>query len=304
MSNISSKTTEKLWHIFEADTANVEFNNGIGQHPFGLPGVNCPKCGPNSGFRRLPFECPPEIRDEVMAVYKRNACLPVDEFQRHTDRWQAILRDRGFNKSLNPGDDFQPFIWETLTPPHLDYYWLLHTFIVSQRIADIIKDNQVAGVTLHPVVLARVGLLRSIESEEIPWEYWSKCNEPEDMYDVVPHADDPSVFGQFYTLVIAHDTRESTLIDELGDRIKKCPICGYIKMSQQIEIEINKQRSYFRKRNILPKRYTFPVDIFRSHIYYSGFIVRERVYELLKDVGFRNCRTRQISVVSDEEVFG
>src|SRR5882762_2113338 len=104
----------KFWRIdapeYEDGYNRHLFINGVGSHPFALPGYSCELCGGKAGQRILPIECPIKFRKERML--RDRWPIPFEKYQSLSSRLQAELRKEGFSENLRPGDSFQPAILE------------------------------------------------------------------------------------------------------------------------------------------------------------------------------------------------
>lgn len=296
---------DRLWQIRKRfrDTNRgwyeYEFVNGFIHEAMRLPIAHCPKCDSGmSSDRTLPFVCPPEIREEAEALEEEAKALregflsvELEKFRRYAKRWEAMLRRHGHDVILLPGDEFLPRLWRVYSIPRYDFFWPLpgDAPLVSERIARLLQDNQVSGISLRPVVLEKVGVAEPTDEVPVP-----KTGNMMDYFDEFPSLDDPSKCGNFFELLISRWTRPSP---EDGVTIQACSVCGIEDWDESIAYK--KQIALYRKKKILPRRYALDADVFRSHIFQLGFVVSPKGYALLSEEHLRNCRVDRLTVCDD-----
>lgn len=290
---------DTLWQIRDPDPGWYEhmFVDGEVRNAVELPLVECPECSSvHISDRILPFVCPPEIREEAEALDEARSqgegsvTVPLEKFRRYAARWEAALRRYGHEVKLLPGDAFSPRLWRVPSIPRYDIFWpsIGHTAVVSERIARLLQENQVSGISLRPVVLEKVGAVEP--TDQVP-----EILDMSDYFKQAETLDNPSQCGNFFELLISHSTLPSP--DDGVTIIPGCSACGRIE-SWEESIAYKKQIAFYRKKKILPRRYALDADVFRSHIF-QGFVVSPKVYALVSEGDLRNCRIDRLAVCDD-----
>lgn len=132
-----------------------EYINGYGEHPYGLPGIDCKGCGEIwSNVRILPISCPEEYRKNKHIT---NVSPTPDLVHRNLQSGIAIAIGQKEFKFL-PGDEFQPIYLDIKTKPKADFLWsTLGSVLVSERIKNEFEHLQLTGIQFAPVTMRKVG---------------------------------------------------------------------------------------------------------------------------------------------------
>jgi len=135
-----------------------EFINGYAEHPYGLPGIECNKCGQIwSNVRVLPYSCPEQFKSKKEVLI--GSPIPSSDHRLLQQDILHALNKGGLGvKELGPGDDFQPVFLDIKTKPKADFLWsALGSVLVSERIKVVFENQKVSGITFVPVIMRKVG---------------------------------------------------------------------------------------------------------------------------------------------------
>ena len=289
-----------LWHIYPPDLGKHEpiWIHGIAHYRCQVPGADCPNCGPGASGRVHLFHCPLLIAQEIEEVYSQCGCLPWNEFLRYKGRWQAALKETGIDAEIKPGDTFLPLEWKVPTRAKLSLFWPGLAIVVGRELCLRLQTNAISGIVVDPVAVRSVGILDA--TFPIPQWLNTQCAEPEELVEFAPKTEVAIGDTSYFSLHTIANSYHKWL-EEVSNRIEICALCDRRKVPRSVEIEMSINRSQYRKRCILPFKYTFPVDVFQSHIYDSGIIVNDRTFNMLNENDLRNCEYRQIAVVSSTD---
>jgi hypothetical protein len=148
----------KFWRInhpqYKSDRQE-EYINGYGEHPYGLPGINCKGCGQVwSNIRVLPVSCPDEFRKNPYITYG-SPIADLTHRNLQSDLANAIGRK---DFKFLPGDDFQPIYLDIKSKPRADFLWsTLGSVLVSERVKNELEQCKITGVQFAPVIMRKVG---------------------------------------------------------------------------------------------------------------------------------------------------
>jgi hypothetical protein len=154
----------KFWQIdspLENDYKAVQ-RNGMLEHPYRLPTVDCEKCGAMVGdfARVLPFECPVAML-EAELLCNDEVRITMKEFRALAKKMSREL-PKGAIKKLVPHAYFQPGFLTVPAMPEDDFLWSslrsgLRAMLVSERVWRVLKKARLAEVEFYPCVLKSVG---------------------------------------------------------------------------------------------------------------------------------------------------
>jgi hypothetical protein len=186
---------------YESDYADT-FINGALDHPFFLPGVECPVCKQTwGGSRILPYQCPESLqrRKEIRNSWP----IPLAEHKKLQAEVLTTLRSQGVEiDSLKPGDALQPCYLDIPSRPHADFLWCsIGSVIVSHRIKDLFEKRAIAEVAFAKVELRKVGKREAKLPPPIP-----ASGEPEDLINEAPLLSDTSTIDHYYELIVLNES--------------------------------------------------------------------------------------------------
>lgn len=114
-----------LWELEkkEMQTESKDFSeNGFGEHPIGMPSIDCSICGPGGGgLGVLPFYCPEEFTSDYR-LYTWGS-RPTKEFNELRSKIEESLLKQGIRVRLRAGDNFQPLVVDFLQKPAYNFLW-------------------------------------------------------------------------------------------------------------------------------------------------------------------------------------
>ncbi len=177
------------------------FINGVLEHPFGLPGIECEVCRQTwGGSRVLPIECPDSLRKKKHFLER----WPISNEQHEAVQAELRLelKIRGITAAeFRPGDDLQPCYFDVPSRPEADFLWPgLYGPVVSERVKVSFEDGGVKGVVFCPVTLRKVGTRRATSSPPIP-----TTGEPEDIINEVSLAKTHTGIDPYFEMLVLPD---------------------------------------------------------------------------------------------------
>jgi hypothetical protein len=197
--------TRKFWRLdspdYDSDYSHSYINGSL-EHSFGLPGVCCDVCGATwAGSRVLARECPLGLRQHKNLLQG----WPISRTD-HANLQQEVMAAFGIQGKpfvdLQPGDEFQPCFLEVPSRPRADFLWpSLGSFLVADRIRDVLLERCQTDVSIWPVSLRKIGKL----SAELPPPMPS-TGEPEDIINEVPLMEDPAGAGNYSEVLILNES--------------------------------------------------------------------------------------------------
>jgi Protein of unknown function (Gmx_para_CXXCG) len=195
----------KFWRVnhpnYNSDYAHT-FMNGALDHPFSLPGVNCPVCKQSwGGSRILPYQCPESLRRRK--EIRNSWPISLAEHKKLQMEVLIALRGEGFKiDSLEPGDSLQPCYLDAPSRPRADFLWSsIGSLVVSHRIKDLFEKHAIAEIEFAKVELRKVGKREARLPPPIP-----VSGEPEDLINETPLLTDTSKIGPYYELIILNES--------------------------------------------------------------------------------------------------
>lgn len=130
--------------------------NGYADHPYGLPGVECSKCGETwSSTKILSYQMP----EKLMNMSELNTPGAVCE-DKQNKLQEIILEELDIFKEerLFPGNEFQPVYLDIPCEPKADFLWsTLGSVLISERILNALNENKISGFANFPVIKRKVG---------------------------------------------------------------------------------------------------------------------------------------------------
>jgi len=211
----------KFWRLdhpdYKSDYAHT-FINGALDHPFSLPGVNCPICRQTwGGSRVLPYQCPKSLqrRKDMKDAWP----IPLDEHKRLQAEAFTALRDDGVEvDSLCPGDRLQPCYLDVPSRPRADFLWSsIGSLVVSHRIKDLFEKHAIVEASFAKVELRKIGKREATLPPPIP-----ASGEPEDLINEAPLYAGTSKVGPYYELIVLNES----VYPPGGEPKSICPGCG------------------------------------------------------------------------------
>ncbi len=168
--------------------------NGMIDHPYGLPGVNCEVCGETwGGTRILPVECPEKFRGRKEITNG----WPIDGPQHRALRAE-VEESLGDGVVLRPGDDFQPAQLYIPSRPSSDFLWCsLGSVVVSDRVRSALAAVAKDDVRFAPVTLRKVGIRDPADEPLIPDD-----GEPEDVFETMEVVSDTAGIGPYWEMIV------------------------------------------------------------------------------------------------------
>lgn len=176
--------------------------NGSLEHPFALPGVCCDVCGATwGGSRILAQECPPKF-PQHKNLRDRWPISRTDHAKLQRELMTALGTKGVPFVDLRPGDDFQPCFLDVPSRPRADFLWSgLGSFVVTDRVRDLLLRMAVNDIPVCPVTLRKIGKRKAKLPPPMP-----STGEPEDIINEVPLLDDPSTVGSYSEVVVLHES--------------------------------------------------------------------------------------------------
>jgi hypothetical protein len=170
--------------------------------------------------------------------------------------------------------------------PRYDVFWPVAHIVVSERLRDLLQRNEITGAVFEPLVLGPIGL-----AEPTAKLVLRKNREFDDRYyERIPCVPDPKSCGDFFHMTFSHATQSS----EPGV-VEKCPICG--ASNWHIASMPQPERELLIGEQSLPRKYIPDADIFWSHVFTGGFIIRDCVRKLIPDEYLQNCGVKRIRIL-------
>ncbi|KAF0244113.1 MAG: hypothetical protein FD180_2822 [Planctomycetota bacterium] len=217
-----------FWNLSKPDYKSDyqhSFVNGALEHPFGVPGIECSRCGATwGGSRVLPIDCPSALRRR--RHLRERWPLPDAEHRRLREEIQSAVRKRGQEcPSLRPGDDLQPGILDIPSLPRFDFLWCrLGTVVVSERVRGVIQSVCRTGVSFAPVKLRKVGKREATIPAPIP-----ESGEPEDIIKEAQPVRRKSHIGPYYEMIVERESKSPPG----GHPVSTCSECGRDKIDDK-----------------------------------------------------------------------
>lgn len=191
----------RFWELLHPEyESDYQFThiNGILDHPFGMPGVQCDICGETwGGGHILPIECPNSLRSHKQI--KEGWPIPIEQFivLRQKIEEQLVKIDIS-SPVLEPGDSFQPAYLDIPSRPMADFLWASgKSLVVSKRVKDLFESLRVSRVACCPIVLRKIGKRQATLPAPIP-----TTGEPEDIIADVPLLEQAKSVGPYFELVV------------------------------------------------------------------------------------------------------
>lgn len=202
---------------YSSDYAST-FINGDLDHPFGLPGVRCERCGETwGGGTILPYELPVALR----SVKSLNDRWPISGSEHAKLRATVLKSLQAAGAPINElhvNATFQPGYLDVPSRPEADFLWAgLASAVVAQRIRDTIVDAGLKGCVLVPVVPRKIGKRRAKLPPPIP-----STGEPEDLITEIKQVLDPSKVPPYYELVVTAQSKHPPGAEPSAT----CDLCG------------------------------------------------------------------------------
>lgn len=217
----------RFWRLnhpeYDSDYRHI-FINGSLEHPFGLPGVVCDRCGQTwGGSRVLSYDCPELLRTEEKLTNR----WPIQRAD-HEALQRDLMRKLSISgepfHALRPGDELQPCLFSAPSTPRADFLWpSLASFLVSDRIARVFRTACGEDVRLCPVTLRKIGKRNAKLPPPIP-----SSGEPEDMIDEVSTFQDTTEIGPYFELLVQTQSGTPPL-----ERISVCEGCKREEIDRQ-----------------------------------------------------------------------
>jgi len=277
---------QRFWRLdkpeCEDDYSNV-FINGLAEYTYGIPGIDCPRCGPWGGLRTLPVECPAKFRTDRRLANRWP--LPVEEHARLCSELETALREETADLVLEPGDSFQPLVFDIPCKPTLDFYWCrFFEPVVARRVRDLFVKHSVTGISFHEVRLRRAGTLPAKSDPPI-----AETGEPEDIFDAIAIEPHPEKLGPFFETLV-----DGPLVDADRASLPTCEICGLEKHpeyeGEEWLIKMDEDRP-----NVMSLSAVRSTDVFRARS--VGLVISERVHELVTANSLTNCLLTELELV-------
>lgn len=121
------------------DYAHIR-SSGLVEHPCGLPGIDCSKCGEvwMEPPQLVPYRLPSRLEREVADI---GGPLPPEDHLDLQRRIRRQIRTRGQSSvNLAPGCTFAPTIWKRRDPPTLDWYTTGTSKLVSAKVRALLRS--------------------------------------------------------------------------------------------------------------------------------------------------------------------
>lgn len=195
----------KFWIIshpnYDSDY-RFTYINGSLERPFGLPGVKCDICGSTwGGGRVLAHECPPKFQQDK----NLREGWPISRTE-HAKLQRELMAAIGIDGEpfidLRPGDDFQPGYLDVPSRPTADFLWPgLRSFVVSDRVRDLLLREAGNDVAVRPVIMRKIGKRDANLPPPMP-----STGEPEDMINEAALLDQASAAGSYSEFLVLHES--------------------------------------------------------------------------------------------------
>lgn len=245
--------------------------DGLGNHPYGIPGVACDACGETwSSWRILPWGCPPAFQTghRIRRTARSPGVLPIAEHLRLRHELRTALAATGQDPGeLRPSDKFQPLIAEFPSRPNASFHWcVLGSVVTSAAVRRCFEEEGVTGVTFCPVDIRFVGKADPSAKPPRP-----RTGEPEDVLMEVKPESDPAAFGPLYEMVVTEEAGRSPDLRV----ISHCATCGR---------EAFDGPPYRKETTVTPEMLP-RTDVF---LYGLHIVVSQRVADLIRHHRFTN----------------
>lgn len=280
----------QLWWIAQPERQYYDhlYIDGTVSHQYRLPGLKCSICTCwGGGSRILPFESPSIYRPEI-ARLSELGWLPIERFDEYRTRWEHELQKEGHEIKLKPGDSFQPGEWRVPSSPRFNLFWPNLTMVASDRLAKAFEQEGISGISFHPMVLTKVGKRQPVLP--IPD---SVVEDPHNLFGNLPYYENPAECGTFHEIILNNHTRDVLFAEEqrAGRVCERCGDMKNVMSEKQLEEE-----NALRESKVIPRKYTYEVDVFGSHIFH-GLILNDRAYQLLGRLGAENYEATPIAII-------
>ena len=214
--------SRRVWEMSDPGYGDYRhiFVDGLAEHPFGVPGIDCPECSSWGGCRVLSVECPARFRehDNVRSRWP----IPIKAHCELRTEIEEELTAQGCEVELRPGDSFQPIEVDFPTTPILDFFWPSLMLVVSERARQLFERNGVRGVEFCPAVIRQVGKAYPFDRIVLP-----ESGEPEDLIEIAEKEKEPERFGPLYEMVISAQSARPRIAKVLSS----CKLCGREELS-------------------------------------------------------------------------
>lgn len=286
----------KLWLITRTSEKNdyrLFYRNGMTESPYGIPGVNCNKCGNRWAIRtQMPIQCPPEIERKVFETRQKIANMRLEELKPLLHKWQNVVDQTHPEVILKPGRDFQPISWSVPSFPEADFYSHIGSSIVSTRFKKIVEENKLTGLLFFPVILKSVGIDQP--EEELPDE--DDYVEPIDLLKACPKLKNPNDAGRFINVLPQFYSYDEIRLKE-SILVRSCEDCGYKRY--ELPDSVTKRNEYYRENRLFLRSHIPDFDIFDSYVYSMDLVLTPKAYEALADCKLCNYEFQELTVVDE-----
>ncbi|MDD5460401.1 MAG: hypothetical protein PHG00_02025 [Methylococcales bacterium] len=188
--------------------------NGILEYVYRLPGLTCAACGATyGGSRILSISAPPQIRNDQRFMSR----WPISEVE-HAALQQELagyLEEELISfVTFRPGDNFQPAYLDIPSKPTADFLWPnIRSFVVSERMKNMVFDELLDDVEIAPVQMRKVGKRPSaIPVSDTPGAA---------QYVELSHTNDS--IGTYYQILVRSESDYPTG----GRPVSTCPLCKH-----------------------------------------------------------------------------
>jgi len=150
----------KFWQIeaphYGSDYKSL-FINGLIEHPYNLPFVDCDSCGQRFlADHSLPYECPPAFRKK----FSNSEALTIEEFENITEPVRRAVQKIGLRKEVvQPRCFLLPSFLDIPSKPEADFLWPSSSFspLVTERVRGKLESLKIREIAFAEVTLRKVG---------------------------------------------------------------------------------------------------------------------------------------------------
>jgi hypothetical protein len=209
---------------YSSDSQDLHINGNL-EHIYRLPGLSCAACGATyGGSRILSVSAPHQIRNDK----RFKSRWPVsNEEHAALQKEVAGYLDTECDSfvTFRPGDNFQPAYLDIPSLPTADFLWPnIRSFVISERIKNMVFDELSGDVEIVPVQLRKIGtqnsrlppaVADSATPENIILE--EKLNNPDD------------AIGTYYQVLVRSESDYPTG----GSPVSTCQVCKRTSIDEE-----------------------------------------------------------------------
>ncbi len=230
--------------------------HGYIEHELVIGGIKCTHCGVSASGRRILAACPEPIKPLLVQADG----LPIDAalLAEINRLWRLQDKAPTAPQKLLGGDIFGPAHWRERPTAKGCIFWPMNCLCATKiNLAELFMAACLSGLGVLPISRSDGEI-----DETVEW--------------------------------VVEEHTAYRYWEEDGNRVTECDECGRTVFNESHANRAATTRH--RREKTLPNRFIGKTDIFRSHIFYPGFVVSDRAFELLQFADLLHCCVEQITV--------